>query len=354
MREFLRIAAINIFDVLEEKFESPLLKGALALDAVLGMHAGPRSGNTVLALLHRLSGAPDGQQVSLALPKGGMGAVTGALAASAQAHGAEIRVSSPVSSILLAGDRVAGVRLESGEELAAQTVVSGADPKTTLLGLIGARNLEAGFARRVQNLRMKGTAAKLHLALSALPEFRGVPAAQAGERLVIAPDPDYVERAFNPAKYHEYSEQPVLEITIPSVHDPELAPAGQHVLSAIVQYAPYDLAGSWSAGRDRFLEIVLDMLERFAPGLRRQIVGVELLTPVDIEREFRISGGHWHHGELALDQYLMLRPVPGAAHYAMPLAGLYLCGAGCHPGGGVMGAAGRNAARVILAGAQDP
>jgi phytoene dehydrogenase-like protein len=348
MREFLRIAAINIFDVLEESFESPQLKGALALDAVLGTHAGPRSGNTVLAVLHRMSGVVEEKQGAFALPRGGMGAVTGALAAAARHAGAEIRTGSRVASIRLTGDRVAGVHLANGEEHAAETIVSSADPKTTLLGLVGPRNLEAGFARRVHNLRMAGTAAKLHLALSGLPEFRGVPVEHAGERLVIAPDPDYLERAFNRAKYHQFSDQPALEITIPTVHDPDLAPGGSHVLSAIVQYAPYELAGGWYDGRERFREIILDVLERHAPGLRAQVIGAELLAPPDIEREFGIHGGHWHHGELALDQFLMLRPVPGAAPYAMPVGGLYLCGAGCHPGGGVMGSAGRNAARVIL------
>jgi phytoene dehydrogenase-like protein len=245
------------------------------------------------------------------------------------------------------------VRLANGEEHAAATVVSSADPKNTLLGLVGARNLEAGFARRIHNLRMAGAAAKLHLALSGLPAFRGVPPELVGERLVIAPDPDYVERAFNHAKYGECSAHPVLEITIPSLHDPGLAPDGNHVLSAVVQYAPYELAGGWEAGRDRFQQLVLDVLERHAPGLRRQIIVAEFLAPPDIEREFRIYGGHWHHGELALDQFLMLRPVPGAAQYATPVPGLYLCGAGCHPGGGVMGSAGRNAARVVLAAGEE-
>ena len=198
---------INIFDVLEESFESPQLKGALALDAVLGTHAGPRSGNTVLAALHRMSGAVEEKQGALALPRGGMGAVTGALAAAARHAGAEIRTGSRVASIRLAGDRVAGVHLANGEEYAAETIVSSADPKTTLLGLVGPRNLEAGFARRIHNLRMAGTAAKLHLALSGLPEFRGVPVEHTGERLVIAPDPDYLERAFNHAKYRQFSER---------------------------------------------------------------------------------------------------------------------------------------------------
>ncbi len=345
MREFLRIIAMPIHDVLEESFERPLLKGALAVDAILGTKLGPRSGNSVFTYLHRLSGS------AASLPRGGMGAVSEALASAARAAGAEIRLSSPVASLVLSGDRVTGVRLETGEQIAATSVVSNADPKTTLDRLLGARHLEAEFARRVQHLRSIGTAAKLNLALAALPGFRGLEAAQLAERLVIAPDPGYVDEAFNPAKYRDWSREPVLEITIPSLSDPELAPPDKHVLSAIVQYAPYDLATGWDSQRDAFREAVLTVLERYAPGIRRQVIAAELLTPADIERQFRISGGHWHHGELTLDQFMMLRPVPGAAQYAMPVAGLYLCGAGCHPGGGIMGTAGRNAARAVLEGA---
>ncbi|HZF17419.1 MAG TPA: NAD(P)/FAD-dependent oxidoreductase [Steroidobacteraceae bacterium] len=344
MREFLRLATMNIFDVLEDNFESPLLKGALAIDGVLGAQLGPRSGNTVFTSLYRASGH------SYCLPQGGMGALTDAMADAARAAGVEIRTSAPVGAITLEGDRIRGVRLASGEEIAADLVVSNADPKTTLLRLLGARHLETEFARRVQNLRGRGNAAKLHLALSALPRFQGVAAEHLGERLLIAPTLDYIEAAFNPAKYREHSTEPALEITIPSVYDRSLAPAGQHVLSAIVQYAPCNLGAGWDKAKHTFQECVLDVLERAAPGLRGLVVGMELLTPLDIERQFRISGGHWHHGELALDQFMMLRPVPGAGQYAMPVNGLYLCGAGCHPGGGVMGTAGRNAATAILRG----
>ena len=348
MREFLRVATMNIYDVLEENFECPLLKAALALDGVLGARLGPRSGNSVYNALYRQSGAVAGRQGALALPSGGMGSVTTALAAAAQAAGAQIRCGSSVQEIVVRAGRVAGVRLQSGAELAAESVVSNVDPRTTLLRLLGARHLEAEFARRVDHVRTAGTAAKLHLALGGAPQFRGVTAAQLGERLVIAPDLGYIEQAFNSAKYGHYSGQPVFEITVPTVHDSSLAPAGNHVLSAIVQYAPYDLQGGWAAGREPFLAAAMAVLEQHAPGIGKLARHAELLTPADIEQQFHIAGGHWHHGELALDQFMMLRPVPGAAQYAMPVAGLYLCGAGCHPGGGVMGSAGRNAARVVL------
>jgi len=196
---------------------------------------------------------------------------------------------------------------------------------------------------------MRGNAAKLHLALDGLPDFTGLDAAEFGGRLVIAPSIDYVERAFNHAKYGEYSEEPALEITLPSLHDRSLAPDGKHVLSAVVQYAPYDLKEGWAAAREAFADKLVGLLEGYAPGLKGAVLARELLTPLDLEREFRLTGGHWHHGELAIDQLLMLRPVPGAAQYATPVAGLYLCGAGAHPGGGVMGAAGMNAARQVVA-----
>jgi phytoene dehydrogenase-like protein len=348
MREFLRIAGINIYDVLEEKFESPLLKGALALDAVLGTNLGPRSNNSVLALLHRLSGEAGGNE-GTSIPEGGMGTIAEALAGAARAAGATIRTRSPVARILTQADAVRGVELEDGETIAAGTVVSNADPARTLLGLLGARHLETGFVHRIRHFRTKGMAAKLHLALDALPAFARLPAALAGERLVIAPDPVYLEHAFDQAKYGQCSPDPALEITMPSVHDRTLAPEGKHVLSAIVLYAPHDPRASGDGPRREFLERTLAVLERAAPGLRRQIIAAELLLPADIEREFRITGGHWHHGELALDQFMMMRPVPGAAQYAMPVGGLFLCGAGCHPGGGVMGSAGRNAANAVLA-----
>jgi phytoene dehydrogenase-like protein len=189
----------------------------------------------------------------------------------------------------------------------------------------------------------------LHLALDRAPGFPGLSAQQSAGRLLIAPSMQYLEHAYNHSKYGEFSEQPAMEITVPTLADPSLAPAGRHVLSAIVQYAPYALRSGWDESRPRFLDTILGLLERHAPGLRASVTASELLTPLDLEREFRTSGGHWHHGELAFDQFLMVRPVPGAAQHRTPLEGLYLCGAGCHPGGGVMGIAGRNAARQVLA-----
>jgi phytoene dehydrogenase-like protein len=348
MRELLRIGGMNVFDLLEENFESAALKGALGFDAVLGANFGPRSPGTVLTLLYRLAAESAAGTSGLSQPKGGMGALCEALAKAARAAGATIRTGTPVATIRVEGDRACGVILESGESIAARRVVSSADPQTTFLRLLGPRHLDTGFVRRVSHIRSRGLCAKLHLALTEAPRFTGLTDSSLRGRLLIAPSLQYIEHAYNHSKYGEFSAAPALEITVPTVNDPTLAPAGRHVLSAIIQYVPYALKEGWAGGRQRLLDTTLGVLESYAPGLRERVISAELLTPVDIEREFHISGGHWHHGDLAFDQFLMVRPVPGAAQYRTPLEGLFLCGAGCHPGGGVMGLAGRNAAQELL------
>lgn len=346
LREALRIGGMCVQDLLDEHFSSPLLKGALAFDAVLGTNYGPRSPGTVFTLLYRMA-AGAASAHALSQPVGGLGALCDALAAAARSAGAVIRTEAPVASIVVRDDCAAGVRLESGEALEAGCVISNADPGTTFLKLLGAEHLDTGFVRRLSHLRTRGMTAKLHLALERAPRFAGLDDASSG-RIVLAPSPESIERAFNHAKYGEFSTRPALEILLPSAADPTLAPAGKHVLSAVVQYAPYRLAAGWAGQRERFLDAIVAELEAHAPGLRDSVCAAELLTPQDIESQFRISGGHWHHAELALDQFFMLRPVPGLARYRAPVRGLYLCGAGCHPGGGVMGVAGRNAARELL------
>ena len=352
MRDLLRIIGMNMYDLLDEYFESEQLKGALALDAVLGAEWGPRSPGTVLTYLYRLAGMAGSKDIGLAQPVGGMGAVCAALSASAGNAGAQLRTAARVRRILVENDRACGVELESGETLRADNVISNADPRTTFLSLLGTAHLDAGFVRKLQHLRASGRAAKLHLALSELPKFTGLAATALGDRLVIAPSMNYLERAFNPSKYHEYPTEPALEITLPTVRDSTLAPAGRHVLSAVVQFLPYDKGPDRDANRARCLEAILDTLERHAPGIRSLVTAAELLTPFDIEQEFGMTGGHWHHAAMGFDQFFFIRPVPGAAQYRTPVDGLYLCGAGCHPGGGVMGIAGRNAAQQVLRGGQ--
>jgi phytoene dehydrogenase-like protein len=345
MRELLRIGGMNAYDLLQEHFTDPLLQGALGFDAVLGTNFGPRSPGSVLTLLCRLAAQSDAGEGVLMQPRGGMGSLTAALARAAGAAGAEIRTDAEVARILVAEDQASGVELASGEKLMAPIVVSNADPKNTFLKLLGTQHLDTGFVRRVHHLRSQGLAAKLHLALKGLPNFHGANAAALRGRLLLSPSLQHLERAFNSTKYGEYSTAPVMEITLPTLNDPTLAPPGAHVLSAIVQYVPHTLKNGWEGAREQCIA----SLAEYAPDLPGLIQSAELLTPADLERQFRMHGGHWHHGELAFDQFYMVRPVPGAAQYATPLAGLFLCGAGSHPGGGVMGHAGRNAARAILA-----
>jgi len=345
MQEFLRLIGMNIHDEVTERFSCPALKGAISLDAVLGTHLGPRSPNTIMTYLYRLAG----NHGRVASPAGGMGAVSNELAQAARGAGVTIRTGMPVKRIVVDNGRVTGVETESGECFDSLTVVSNVDPKRTIMELVGARHVEARFTHRVEHLRARGNAAKLHLALDGLPAIAGLSKKDFAERIVIAPDEHYVERAFNPAKYGESSPEPVIEMTFPSFRDESLAPTGKHVMSAVVQYAPYELKGGWTdAARQEFEAATIRVIERYAPDIAQRITASELLTPADIETEFHITGGHWHHAELTLDQFLFVRPVAGAAQYRMPLDGLYLCGAGAHPGGGVSGAAGRNAAREIL------
>jgi len=346
MRELLRIIGMNIYDLTADYLDSEYLRTAVAFDAVLGSNAGPRSPGTVLSFLARLAGQHRAMPISM--PPGGMGALSDALAAAARAKGAELRTGARVARILVEDDRAVGVVLASGEEIRAKRVISNADPRTTFLKLLGAAHLDTGFVRRVTHFRDRGLCAKLHLALSAPVKLANSTRAAMQGRLLIAPNMDYIETAYNPTKYGECPQRPAMEIIIPSYTDSTLAPAGQHVLSAIVQYVPYQPREGWEAAREGFIANCLDTIEIYTPGFKSSVIAAELLTPEDIEKEFGISGGHWHHGELSFDQFFLVRPVPGAAQYNAPIAGLYLCGAGSHPGGGVMGIAGRNAARQVL------
>lgn len=343
MREFLRVFALPMRDLMDEHFESDLLKAMLSWDGLLGSKTAPRSPNSaVLTLLYRM--APD--SISCDVPN-----LVSALQSAAENQGVRIRTGAAVKRILVDGDgtglRATGIRLMDGEEISAGRVISSADPRTTFFDLLGARHLEIGFSNRIRRLRCNGHVAKLHLALDRLPEFIGIDGPDG--RMLIAPDPDAIEFAYDDAKYGRCSEQPVMEITVPSQVDASLAPAGGHVLSAHLMYAPYDLKGGWNEdARQALMETAVGLIENHAPGIRAAMVGAELLAPPDIERIHGVSGGHWHHAEMALDQMLMMRPTYEAAQYSTPLPGLFLCGAGCHPGGDLTGAAGHNAAQEIL------
>lgn len=341
MREFLRVASLPARDLMDEYFESPLVKAMLSWDGLIGSRMAPRSPNSaVLAMLYRLSGEA-GEVTSL----------IDALHAAATSAGVEIRCGTAVDKIIVdGGDNglvATGVRLDGGEELFAERVISSADPKTTFLRMLGVEHLDIGFTNRIRRLRCNGYVAKLHLALDGAPEFPGLDSADG--RLIVAPEMDAIEFAYDDAKYGECSASPVVEISLPSLRNSALAPAGKHVLSAHVMFVPYKHKGGWTdAARQAACDRAIDTIAQYAPGLRDQVLHSEFLTPADLEREYRVTGGHWHHAEFAMDQLLMMRPTYGAAQYRTPIPGLWLCGAGCHPGGDLVGAAGHNAARQVL------
>lgn len=337
MREFLRVAGMNIYDVLDEQFETPALQGAIALEAVLGCHVGPRTPNTVLPYLMRLF-HEDGRSRTAA-----PSATSAMLEDAARRAGASIRVNTHVERILVEDDRACGVSIKGGEELRADIVVSNADAKSTFMNMVGPQHMDAMFVHRISKTRTYGDVASLTLTLKDMPTFTGLSAADLAHRLVIAPDMRSVERAFNASKYGEFSKQPVMDIQCTST-------SGQGPIVMInAAYAPYRLKQGWETGRGAFQAAVLDVLSKYAPGIDALIDTADLLTPVDIERGYGITGGHWHHGEMAIDQAFMMRPVHGSAQYSTPVPGLYLCGAAAHPGGDITGLPGRNAAKRILA-----
>jgi phytoene dehydrogenase-like protein len=284
-----------------------------------------------------------------------MGALSNAIADSARAAGAEIRCGADVAAITVAGGRAVGVTLSDGTSVAGRLVASSAHPRTTFLDLVGREHLSADLAREVERYRTRSGSAKVNLALGELPDFVALPGAEAGPQhpeFVISPSVDYLERAWDQAKLGRPSEEPMIDSVIPTTKDPTLAPEGRHVMTCFVQYAPYELAGDapWDdASREAFGDRVLEVIGRYAPNLPGAVLHRQVLTPVDIEQRFGLIGGNIFQGEMSLDQLLSLRPAPTAGAYRTPVAGLYLCGAGAHPGGGVMGAPGRNAARVMAA-----
>ena len=346
----LRWGPMAVADLVAEWFETDLLQAAVAARAIHGAAMGPWSAGTGAGLL--LAAAVDplpGGSSTTAV--GGPGAVTGAMAEAGRKAGAEIRTGAEVVRISIKDGAVAGVILADGTEIPATIVVSGADPRRTFLGLIDPVELEPGFITRIRNYRCPGTVAKVNVALRALPSFRGVSgeAAALHGRVLIGPGIDYLERAFDASKYGELSAAPYLDVAFPSTNDPSMAPAGHHVMSVHVQYAPFHMrAGSWGDSRDALGDLVLRTLEEHAPGLTALVEHRQVITPLDLERTWGLTGGHIHHGELALDQLFTMRPTLGWADYTTPIEGLYLCGSGTHPGVGLTGGSGQNAARRLL------
>ncbi|MEP6993778.1 MAG: NAD(P)/FAD-dependent oxidoreductase [Acidobacteriota bacterium] len=351
----LRWGPMAVADLVSEFFETELLRAAVAGRGIFGAFAGPWSAGTSLPLI--LQSATDANAAGpAAFVRGGMGALTQALAAAARAFGAEIRTGAQVSRIQTNGGAATGVVLASGEEIPARAVVSNADPKATLLGLIDPVDLDPDFIQKIRNYRSAGALAKVHLALSALPDFSAAgsvgsngSSALSG-RIHIGPDVDYLERAYDAAKYGDFSPHPYCDVTIPTVSDPSLAPAGSHVMSVAAQFAPYRLKdGDWKSRREAMGDGVVETIAAYAPNLKSSIVGRQVLTPVDLEETYGLTGGHVFHGETTLDQVFTMRPLLDWAQYRTPVRGLYLCGSGTHPGGGVTGAPGANASREVIA-----
>jgi len=347
----LRWGPMAVADLVSEWFETELLRATVAARGIYGAFAGPWSAGTSLGLLWQA--AMDGSAIgSASYARGGMGSLSKALADTAKAAGAEVRTRAAVSSVVGADTDTPKVVLEGGEEIESRVVVSNADPRTTFLELVDPVDLDPNFLAKMRNYRAPGVAAKINLALDSLPGVSGVngddPKTKLGGRIHIGPEIDYLERAFDASKYGEFSTEPYLDVTIPSLNDPSLAPEGKHVMSVHVQFAPYKLKeGDWTKRRDEFAVNVLKQLERYAPGLRDLIVAQQVITPLDLEQTYGLNGGHIHHGEQTLDQFFTFRPLIGWAQYRTPLKRLYLCGAGTHPGGGLTGLNGANAAREI-------
>ena len=353
------VALVKIFtqsaaEFLDEWFESPQVKVTLATDGVIGANGGPRSPGTAYILLHHCMGGVAGHRGLWGFVRGGMGAVSEALAASARTKGVEIRINAPVARVTVRSGRAGGVVLESGEEIEGAVVASNLDPKLTFLKLLEERHLDPEFVAAIRHFRIEGTSCKINLALNGLPEFTAYPGPRGphhGATMHICPDIDYVERAWDDAKYGRASTRPLLELTVPTMYDPSLAPAGKHIMGIFLQYAPYTLReGTWDELREPFGDRVIGLIEEYAPNIRRIIEHRQVLTPLDLERRFGITGGNIFHGEMSLDQMFVMRPVAGWARYRTPVEGLYLCGSGAHPGGGVMGAPGYNCAREMLKG----
>lgn len=346
----LRWGPMAVADLVAEWFETDLLQAAIAARGIHGTAMGPWSAGTgaVLLLAAAIDPSPGGASVTAA---GGPGAVTRAMGDAARQAGAEIRTGSGVTRILVKDGAAAGVVLADGTQIPATTVISGADPRHTFLGLVDPVELDPGFVTRIRNYRCPGTVAKLNFALRGLPAFRGVTgdaAAALRGRVHVGPGIDYLERAFDASKYGDVADAPYLDVAFPSLHDPSMAPAGRHVMSVHMQYAPYNRRGGWDGQADTLAATVLRTLEAHAPGIGALVEHRQVFTPFDLERTFGLTGGHIHHGELALDQLFTMRPTLGWADYTTPIRGLYLCGSGTHPGNGLTGGSGANAARAIL------
>jgi phytoene dehydrogenase-like protein len=354
--ELLRILPMPAVDILNEHFESDVVKGAIGASSCLGVSFGPQESGTAYTMLHTWALSGNGLFRSAGVIRGGMGALCEAIADVARGFGAEIRTDAPVAAITSKQGHATGVKLESGEELSAKIVVSNADPRTTFKTLLAPPTLGTRLQQHVANIRYRGTGVRVHLALSGLPEFTSLSDASAsdasarlGAPIQIAPSIDYVQRAYDCSKFGRCADAPYLDVSIPSVLDPTVAPAGQHLMSITAKYVPYELReGDWDEQKEVFADVVEDTLAAYAPNLRSLVQARHVISLLDLENVYGLPEGNPNHGEMILNQFFHMRPIPGHARYRAPIEGLYLCGAGCHPGGLVTGLPGHNAAREIL------
>jgi phytoene dehydrogenase-like protein len=348
-----QLMTMSAADFLDQWFETDVLKATMSASGIIGTFLGIRSPGTAYVLLHHYMGEIDGAFRSWGFSRGGTGAISNAIASAAREAGAEIRTKAGVSRILVKNGCACGVALETGEEISAKIISSSVDPHLTFEKFLEPKELPADFAEEVKRYKFRGSSGKVNLALDALPEFKCLPGEGAHLRgaLSISPGIEYMERAYDDAKYGKFSRRPYVDMVIPSLTDPSVAPPGKHVLSCFVQYAPYKLAAgapSWDEQREAFGDNVIDTLSEHIPNLKKIIIGRQVLTPLDLEREFGLTQGNIFQGELSLEQLFFLRPVPGWAYYRTPVDRLYMCGSATHPGGGIMGAPGRIASQVIL------
>ncbi|HET6360974.1 MAG TPA: NAD(P)/FAD-dependent oxidoreductase [Gemmatimonadota bacterium] len=352
LHALVKLMTMSSADYLREWFESEALVAAKSASGIIGTFLGPRSPGTAYVLLHHYMGEIDGVFRAWGFARGGTGAVSESIASAARSFGAEIRTDASVESVIVKDGRAVGVALENGDELEARTVISGLDPRRTFLDLVEPADLPPELVQAVERFRFRGSSGKVNLALSELPEFTALPGAGPHHRgaIAIAPSVDYLERAYDDAKYGEFSRRPFLDIVIPSMIDPTMAPPGKHVMSIFVQYVPYQRKGGWDdTSREAFGDAVIDTLAEYAPNIRSAILHRQVITPADIEAVTGLSEGNIFQGELALSQLFFLRPAPEWADHRTPVRGYYQCGSGTHPGGGIMGASGRLAARAVLA-----
>jgi phytoene dehydrogenase-like protein len=347
-----QLMTMSAVDFLDQWFETDVLKATMSASGIIGTFLGVRSPGTAYVLLHHYMGEIDGAFRSWGLSRGGTGAISESIASAARLAGVDIRTKAAVAGITVRDNVARGVVLDNGEEIAATVVASSLDPRQTFVRFLDRGVLPSAFQEDIDRYKFRGSSGKVNLALDGLPDFTALPGAGPHLRgaISISPSVDYMERAYDSAKYGRFSRRPYVDIVIPSLTDPSVAPPGKHVMSCFVQYAPYDLReGTWDEKRDEFGDTVIQTLAEYAPNLPGLIRDRQVLTPLDLEREWGLSEGNIFQGELTLEQLFFLRPAPGWAQYRTPVKQLYMCGSATHPGGGIMGAPGRNAALRILA-----